>query len=112
MPTSIFLWLLFGLLGAWFWLDSLRAREIATALGQHLCTELGVQFLDGTVALDRMGITRKRSGWLCFRRVYRFEFSDLGDNRRPGRIFMLSSRVEQIDMDGTLIIDAGRGAGS
>ena len=35
-----------------------------------------------------------------FLRDYRFEFSDTGDNRRPGVIRMLGERVEWVSLDG------------
>ena len=36
--------------GIWFWLDSLKAREIAVAEGTRLCELQSFQFLDWTVA--------------------------------------------------------------
>jgi hypothetical protein len=37
---------------------------------------------------------------LQFLRDYRFEFSDTGDNRRPGVVRMLGDRVEWVSLDG------------
>jgi hypothetical protein len=36
---------------------------------------------------------------VVLRRIYRFEFSDSGDNRRGGSIVMLSGRVESLTME-------------
>lgn len=36
---------------------------------------------------------RNRTGQLCWLRVYAFEYSDTGDNRRPGSIHLLGDEV-------------------
>ena len=49
--------LLLGLFAlVWFWRDSLRVREIATRISRSACESHGVQFLDQTVALRRLGL--------------------------------------------------------
>ena len=65
------------LLAGWFWLDSLRARELATGICRAACEQRGLQFLDQTVALRRLGVRRTPAG-LRLRRVYRFDFSEEG----------------------------------
>lgn len=84
----------------WFWLSSLRVREHALAAGRHACAEAGVQFLDDTVALARIRLARNDLGQLQFARLYRFEFSNTGDNRRRGNIRVLGEHVESVEMDG------------
>ncbi len=78
----------------WLWLDAMRAREAATALGKRLCAAEDLQFLDDTVAIAGLGLGRNGHGHLAIRRTYRFEFSDTGDNRRSGSITMLGAWVE------------------
>lgn len=94
--------LLLGGLGAagWYWYASMPVREQAIAVGRRACGEAGVQFLDESVALSRIRLARNGSGQLQFQRDYRFEFSDTGDNRRPGVVRMLGDRVEWIGLDG------------
>ena len=46
---AIFVLLLIG----WYWLDSLRARELALGICRAACEERELQFLDQTVALRR-----------------------------------------------------------
>lgn len=87
-----------GLL-AWFWLDSLRAREIATGSMKEVCRRRGVQFLDDTVALARLGLRRDASGRLRWRRTYRFDFTLTGAERRGGTVTMLGAGVELMRMD-------------
>ena len=74
--------------GAWFWVDSLRARERALAVGRRACERYGVQLLDETVAFATLGIARDDAGRLHLRRSYTFEFSDTGNNRRRGAMVM------------------------
>ncbi len=78
------------------WLDGARAREFATSLVQRYCGNRNMQFLDGTVALVRVGIRWTASG-LRIRRMFRFDFSLEGVGRRTGYILMLGTRLETID---------------
>ena len=43
---------------AWFWQDSLAARERANAAAMEACERLNLQFLDGTVAFARLAFVR------------------------------------------------------
>lgn len=81
---------------AWVWLDAARAREFATVLVRRHCDKHGLQFLDETVALARMGL-RWTSQGLRLRRMYRFEFSVEGVGRSIGYILMLGKQLETID---------------
>jgi hypothetical protein len=99
MSWEVFALALLAALG-WFWLSSLRVREHALAAGRHACTEAGVQFLDDTVALAHIRMARNDLGQLKFARLYRFEFSSTGDNRRRGNIRALGEHVESVEMDG------------
>jgi hypothetical protein len=81
----------------WFWLDSLRAREIATGVCQNLCRQRNLQFLDQTVALRRLGVRWPSQG-LRFRRVYRFDFSEEGMGRHSGYLVMIGTDVESYSL--------------
>jgi hypothetical protein len=76
----------------WFWLSSLRVREIANAICSKTCQGQGVQFLDGTVALYRLGIKRNAAGSLQILRLYSFEYSEDGYSRHRGYITLLGTR--------------------
>lgn len=86
--------------GAWYWYSGLQAREQAVAAGRRACAEAGVQFLDDSVALRRLRLARNPDGQMQFQRDFHFEFSDTGDNRRPGVVRMLGERVEWVSLDG------------
>lgn len=85
---------------AWYWYAGMQVREQAVAVGRRACADAGLQFLDDSVALSRTRFARNSHGQLQFLRDYRFEFSDTGDNRRPGVIRMLGEHVEWISLDG------------
>lgn len=84
---------------AWLWFDSMRARERALAAGALACRREGLQFLDETVECVSLRPVRTASGRVALRRVYRFEFSDNGDNRRAGSVAMQGGDVESLDME-------------
>jgi uncharacterized protein DUF3301 len=88
---------------AWLWYDSMRAREHAVAAGRDACERERLQLLDDTVECTSVRPGRDEHGRLRVRRVYRFEFSDTGDNRRAGRIVMLGAEVESLTMDPFLL---------
>lgn len=85
------------LLLGWFWLDSLRARELAIGICHAACEQRGVQFLDQTVALRRLAVRRTQDG-LRLRRVYRFDFSEEGVGRRNGYLVILGLDLESLSL--------------
>lgn len=82
---------------AWFWVDSMRARELASAVCRRTCRRCDVQFLDDTVALVALGITRV-DGKLRIRRVYQFEFSDDGRDRLSGIVAISGTHIDMIHL--------------
>lgn len=85
------------LLLCWFWLDSLRARELATGICRAACEQRNLQFLDQTVALRHLAVRRTDAG-LRLRRVYRFDFSEEGIGRRGGYLVLLGLDLESISL--------------
>ena len=88
---------LFGLLVlcaiSWLWYDSLRARDAGIQAVRRACDAESLQLLDETVAIAGLKLQRNEDGQLALRRVYEFEYSDTGDNRRRGSVVMLGQRV-------------------
>ncbi len=84
---------------AWFWSNNLRARETALELSARACRSAGLQLLDQTVALNRIGIGRNPDGRLSLQRVYGFEFTVDGQHRRQGRVAMQGTTVKAIHLD-------------
>jgi len=88
---------------AWLWFDSMRAREHAVAAGARACERNALQFLDQTVECVSVRPARDEKGRVALRRVYRFEFSDNGDNRRGGSIVTMGGEVESLTMEPFLL---------
>ncbi len=88
---AIFLLLVLG----WFWLDSLRARELAVGICQAACAQRDLQFLDQVVALHRLGLSWRSEG-LRLRRIYRFDFSEEGVGRRSGYLVLRGLSLEEL----------------
>jgi hypothetical protein len=86
-------------LGALFWVDSLRARERALLAGRRACERYGVQLLDETVQFARLRLARDEDGRVRLRRTYSFEFSDTGNNRRQGAIVMLGAELADLHLE-------------
>lgn len=91
--------LILGGLGIWLWFETMRVREIAVNIAKNICERNEVQFLDDTVSLNAIGLGRDVRGQLRIRRVYQFEFSDDGTNRRKGYILMLGTQHEALRME-------------
>ena len=79
-----------------FWVDSLRARERALVAGRAACKRNGLQLLDETVSGAGLRLARNDEGELRIRRVFVFEFSDTGDNRRRGSVVVLGAEVQDL----------------
>jgi hypothetical protein len=90
--------LLTTILAAWFWLDSLQARDIAMTAGRAATERYHLQLLDDTVAIARLRPVRDEMGRLRLQRTYHFEVSDTGDNRLQCSITLLGKRVEHLDI--------------
>jgi hypothetical protein len=98
MGETLFYLLLLALL-AWFWLDSMRSREIATHTCKAVCRRDQYQFLDDTVSLQHLGIARDAGGTLRIRRAYRFEYSTSGERRYQGLVVMLGANLQVMNME-------------
>jgi hypothetical protein len=81
---------------AWFWQDSLAARERANAAATEACERLGLQFLDGTVAFARIALSRGNGGTLTLRRTYVFDYTAYSIERRQGFVLLAGRRVESV----------------
>lgn len=95
--------LLLFVASAWFWYDSMRARESALRVGHDVCARDGLQLLDDTVQCIKLRLTRNEEGRVQLQRTYRFEFSDTGLNRRDGSIVMRGINIESLYMEPFLV---------
>jgi hypothetical protein len=84
--------------GGWFAWDSLRTREAANQAMRAACEAHGWLFLDDTVALKELRPARDANGRLRLRRTFYFAYSGTGFDRRMGRISMLGTDVDTLDL--------------
>ena len=68
----------------WWW--SLKARELVNSISRWTCEDLGLQRLDDSVRLRRIGLRRDTGGRLVVSRVYAFEYSMSGEEREHGDV--------------------------
>jgi hypothetical protein len=84
--------------GLWVWHWSSIAHERVLAISGEICRDLKLQRLDDTVALRR--ITVSLTGWRCaVRRIYSFDFSTTGEDRRRAEICLKSAILEWVRID-------------
>lgn len=83
---------------AWFWMDTLKAREIALAAARRACAAEDLQLLDETVAVERLRLARDDAGRLQLRRDYLFEYSQDGADRHRGALTLLGRELTLLDL--------------
>jgi hypothetical protein len=83
----------------WAWYAIMQGREAALAAGKRVCETQGLQLLDDTVAMSRLRVRRSKADGITLSRVYRFEFTDTGDNRRQGVLVMEGTRLAHIQLE-------------
>ena len=93
MPTFEILGLAALAALAWLWYDSIQVRGIGIGAAKTACAAEGLQLLDDTVAIASLRLARDDDGRVLLRRVYGFDYSDTGNNRRNGSVVLLGQRV-------------------
>ena len=96
-------WSLLALLAAmlavaWFWHDSLGARERANDAALETCTSTGAALLDGTVAFRRLEAVRIHGGPLQLRRTYVFDYTRDGVTRQQGFVVLTGRSVDSVGL--------------
>lgn len=92
---------------AWFWLNSIRAKEIAMQASAAACQQIQAQFLDQTASLNKIKMIRNQTGRLSFERNYTFDFSRDRQSRLKGLVIIKGYIVEKVLLDeesGTTIL--------
>jgi hypothetical protein len=103
---SILVFLLLAFI-AWFWFDSVRAKEKAMAASAQACQQIRAQLLDQTASLKNIKFSRDKRGRTVLERTYNFDFSHDREQRHQGRVIIRGLQIEEIylDMDdGTTIL--------
>jgi hypothetical protein len=95
LSDLIVLLVLLSVVGLWLKLS--RAREQATHEARLQCKQHGLQLLDESVGLRSVRLHRARGG-LLLERCYTFEVSIDGDDREPGRLWMVGRAVTGLSL--------------
>jgi len=98
MPTFEIAGLIILAAITWLWFDSIKARGIGVHAAKAACAAEGLQLLDETVAIASLKLARDDAGRLLLHRVYAFEYSDTGDNRRSGSLVMLGQQIVTVNV--------------
>ena len=83
---------------AWYWHDSLGARERANAAALETCQSTGATLLDGTVSFGRLETVRVAGGSLGLRRTYVFDYTRDGATRQQGFVVLTGHNVDSVGL--------------
>jgi len=72
---------------AWFWFDSISARDAAITKGHDLTHRTNLQLLDESVACVRLRLGRNAKGHVQILRTYEFDVSANGGDRITATLF-------------------------
>lgn len=98
LSWSLLLLLVAMLSVAWFWHDSLGARENANRAALEACRGTGASLLDGTVAFSRLQAVRIGGGALHLRRTYVFDYTRDGATRQQGFVVLTGRSVDSVGL--------------
>ncbi len=92
--------LLLILLVVLLWQAGQRSRDTAILTAQQTCRQQGVQFLDGTAALQNLRPYFTPDEGPGLQRTYTFDYSVDGFGRRTGCVILRNTRVSTVLLDG------------
>jgi hypothetical protein len=98
MMNEGFLVALIAASGIWLWYWSATAHERVLAISREVCRDLNLQRLDDTVALRRVTLSLT-GAQLTIHRVYSFDFSTTGEDRRRAEICLKSTSLVWVRVD-------------
>lgn len=82
-----------------YWLDAIRAKEIAIHQSSAACKKVLVEFLDETVAIKKVRLRRNNRGQIAIYREYQFEFTSTGQYRYKGIVRLLGKYLLDVEME-------------
>ena len=77
----------------WFWIDSISKRELAIQFGKNLSKQFDLQFLDETVACEKITLKRNEEGQVAILRCYEFMVSSSTNDRIKCNLFLLGKHL-------------------
>ena len=101
--SEIFLLLLLGVF-VLLWQSGARSKEQAVIIARRECQRKQLQLLDQTVVLEQLQLHRGESDWPVIWRLYKFEYTDTGEQRYIGQLSLSGRRLVRIDLGDDQII--------
>jgi hypothetical protein len=96
--SSLALLVVIGLL-VWFWLESLKSRDVAIQVARISCRQQELQLLDGTVTLQTIRPYYRNHDDYGLKRTYTFDYSGDGISRQTGCVVLYNGRVASIVLE-------------
>ena len=96
--SSFALLVFIGLL-VWFWLESLKIRDIAIQVARTSCRQQELQLLDGTVSLRTLRPYYRNVDDYGLKRTYTFDYSGDGISRQTGCVVLYNTHVVSIVLE-------------
>ena len=81
------------------WYESLRIREAVTDMCREVCRRTDLQLLDQSASLASISVRRSPGNGFQVYRVYQFDVSTSGTDRRPGYVILAGKTVEAIHVE-------------
>ncbi len=85
------------IVGAWYWFESMRARETALFWARAHCRRYGVQLLDDTVVMGWRRVQR-HGGIIGWARLYVFEYATTGTARYYGYVALRGRTLLRVEL--------------
>jgi len=95
LPDLFLLLILLAIVG--LWLKLARGREQATQEARMQCRQHGLQLLDESVGLRGVRLLRQQ-GQVLLERCYTFEVSIDGNDREPGKLWLIGHTLSGISL--------------
>jgi len=88
---------------AYVWWGNTTTREKALVAAKKACELANVQLLDDSVSLKKYRLLRDHTGSIKIARLFTFEFSVAGNERRQGFVSFVGTQVKELK----LLMDRG-----
>jgi len=82
-----------------YWWQAQGIKQIALQAVIDYCQQVDVQLLDQSIVLKGFWVKRDRQGNPHLWRSYLFEFTSTGERRYQGRIILLGTNIERIELE-------------
>lgn len=79
---------------AWFWFNSISARDLAIHKGRDLAERMQLQLLDETVACTKLRLARNSRGQVQLLRTFEFDVSPNGTDRLECNLVLLGNQLQ------------------